>query len=91
MFFVQLIITFSFLRPSFCKVLPSLQFLDGEILNYNTLPTTKRIKKSESSTFMELCQLQIEENVLLKKKAAELRYVCEYKLHSKICFHVLLV
>uniref|UniRef100_A0A8C6JZD5 Uncharacterized protein n=1 Tax=Melopsittacus undulatus TaxID=13146 RepID=A0A8C6JZD5_MELUD len=61
-------------RPFFCKVLPSLQLLDGEILNCNTLPTTERIKKSESSTFMELCQLQIEENVLLKKKAAELRY-----------------
>ncbi|XP_030336096.1 leucine-rich repeat and IQ domain-containing protein 1 isoform X3 [Strigops habroptila] len=60
------------LRPSFCKVLPSLQFLDGEILHYNTLPTTERIKETESSTFMELCQLQIKENVLLKKKTAEL-------------------
>ncbi|KFQ72252.1 Leucine-rich repeat and IQ domain-containing protein 1, partial [Phaethon lepturus] len=62
-------------RPSLCKVLPSLQFLDGEILNYHTLPTTERIKGSESRTFLELCQVQIEENVLLKKKAAELGYV----------------
>ncbi|KFP55907.1 Leucine-rich repeat and IQ domain-containing protein 1, partial [Cathartes aura] len=62
-------------RPSLCKVLPSLQFLDGEILNYHTLLTTERITGSESRTFLELCQVQIEENVLLKKKAAELRYV----------------
>ncbi|KAM9579712.1 leucine-rich repeat- and IQ domain-containing protein 1 [Guaruba guarouba] len=60
-------------RPSYFKVLPSLQFLDGEMLNCDTLPATERIKESESSSFMELCQLQIEENVLLKKKAAELR------------------
>ncbi|KFV56445.1 Leucine-rich repeat and IQ domain-containing protein 1, partial [Gavia stellata] len=62
-------------RPSLCKVLPSLQFLDGEILNYHNLHTTERIKGSESRTFLELCQVQIEENVLLKKKAAELGYV----------------
>ncbi|KFP67975.1 Leucine-rich repeat and IQ domain-containing protein 1, partial [Cariama cristata] len=62
-------------RPSLCKVLPNLQFLDGEILNYHTLPTTERMKGSESRTFLELCQVQIEENVLLKKKAAELGYV----------------
>lgn len=67
--------TFSFLRPSLCQVLPSLQFLDGEILNCHTLPTTERTKGSESRTFLELCQVQIEENVLLKKKAAELGYV----------------
>ncbi|KFV05256.1 Leucine-rich repeat and IQ domain-containing protein 1, partial [Tauraco erythrolophus] len=59
-------------RASLCRVLPSLQFLDGEILNYHTLPTTERIKGSESRTFLELCQVQIDENVLLKKKAAEL-------------------
>ncbi|PKU49681.1 leucine-rich repeat and iq domain-containing protein 1 [Limosa lapponica baueri] len=59
-------------RPSLCMILPSLQFLDGEILNYQTLPTTERIKGSESRTFLELCQVQIEENALLKKKAAEL-------------------
>ncbi|KAM7128045.1 leucine-rich repeat- and IQ domain-containing protein 1 [Ciconia maguari] len=60
-------------RPSLCKVLPSLQFLDGENLNYHTLPTTERIRGLEIRTFLELCQVQIEENVLLKKKAAELR------------------
>ncbi|XP_061848435.1 leucine-rich repeat and IQ domain-containing protein 1 [Colius striatus] len=59
-------------RSSMCKVLPSLQFLDGEILNYHTSPTTERIKGSELRTFLELCQVQIEENILLKKKAAEL-------------------
>ncbi|KAM6283817.1 leucine-rich repeat- and IQ domain-containing protein 1 isoform 1-T1 [Spheniscus humboldti] len=59
-------------RPSLCKVLPSLQLLDGEILNYHILPTTERIQRSESRTFLELCQVQIEENALLKKKAAEL-------------------
>ncbi|XP_010153668.1 PREDICTED: leucine-rich repeat and IQ domain-containing protein 1, partial [Eurypyga helias] len=59
-------------RPSLYKVLPGLQFLDGEILNYHTLPTTERIKRSESRTFLELCQVQIEEIFLLKKKAAEL-------------------
>ncbi|XP_014818749.1 PREDICTED: leucine-rich repeat and IQ domain-containing protein 1 [Calidris pugnax] len=59
-------------RPSLCMILPSLQFLDGEILNYQTLPTTERIKGSELRTFLELCQVQIEENALLKKKAAEL-------------------
>ncbi|XP_062478344.1 leucine-rich repeat and IQ domain-containing protein 1 [Pezoporus occidentalis] len=74
-------------RPSFCKVLPSLQFLDGEILNYNTLPTTERIRKSESSTFMELCQLQIEENVLLKKKAAELRIASSINSAQGQCWY----
>ncbi|KAM6301689.1 LOW QUALITY PROTEIN: leucine-rich repeat- and IQ domain-containing protein 1 [Podargus strigoides] len=59
-------------RPSLCKVLPSLQFLDGEILNCHTSPTTERIKGSESRTFLGNCQVQIEENVLLKRKAAEL-------------------
>uniref|UniRef100_A0A8C3J7A5 Leucine-rich repeat and IQ domain-containing protein 1 n=1 Tax=Calidris pygmaea TaxID=425635 RepID=A0A8C3J7A5_9CHAR len=61
-------------RPSLCMILPSLQFLDGEILNYQALPTTERIKGSELRTFLELCQVQIEENALLKKKAAELGY-----------------
>ncbi|XP_064897845.1 leucine-rich repeat and IQ domain-containing protein 1 isoform X5 [Columba livia] len=59
-------------RPSLCKVLPSLQFLDGEILNCHALSTTERTKGSESRKFLELCEVQIEENVLLKKKAAEL-------------------
>ncbi|XP_032544794.1 leucine-rich repeat and IQ domain-containing protein 1 isoform X3 [Chiroxiphia lanceolata] len=59
-------------RSSLFKVLPSLQSLDGEILTYHTLPTTERIKESELRTFLELCQAQIEENIQLKKKAAEL-------------------
>lgn len=67
--------TFSFLRPPLYKVLPRLQFLDDENLHYNTLPTTERIKASESRTFLELCQVQIEENVLLKKKVVEEGYV----------------
>ncbi|XP_008944625.1 PREDICTED: leucine-rich repeat and IQ domain-containing protein 1-like, partial [Merops nubicus] len=58
-------------RPSFCKVLPRLQFLDVEILNYHSSATTERIKGSELGTFLELCQIQIDENALLKKKAAE--------------------
>ncbi|NXJ09446.1 LRIQ1 protein, partial [Odontophorus gujanensis] len=58
-------------RPSVCKVLPRLQFLDGENVHYHTLPTTERTKVSESRTFLELCQVQIEENVLLKKKVVE--------------------
>ncbi|XP_065525805.1 leucine-rich repeat and IQ domain-containing protein 1 [Lathamus discolor] len=74
-------------RLSFCKVLPSLQFLDGEVLNYNTLPTTERIKTSKSSTFMELCQLQIEENVLLKKKAAELRIASSVNSAQGQCWY----
>ncbi|XP_010072650.1 PREDICTED: leucine-rich repeat and IQ domain-containing protein 1, partial [Pterocles gutturalis] len=59
-------------RPSLCKVLPSLQFLDGESLNCHILPTTERMKELQSGTFLELCQLQIEENILLKKEATEL-------------------
>ncbi|XP_040516219.1 leucine-rich repeat and IQ domain-containing protein 1 isoform X2 [Gallus gallus] len=58
-------------RPSLCKILSRLQFLDGENVHYNTLPTTERIEASESRTFLELCQVQIEENVLLKKKVVE--------------------
>uniref|UniRef100_A0A8B9I5R7 Leucine rich repeats and IQ motif containing 1 n=1 Tax=Anser brachyrhynchus TaxID=132585 RepID=A0A8B9I5R7_9AVES len=54
-------------KPSLCKELPSLQFLDGENLNYHTLPTTERIKRSESRTFLELCQVQIEENQLIEE------------------------
>ncbi|NWR94972.1 LRIQ1 protein, partial [Furnarius figulus] len=58
-------------RSSLFMVLPSLQSLDGEVLTYHTLPTTERIKESELSTFLELCRVQIEENIQLKKKAAE--------------------
>ncbi|KAM6292625.1 leucine-rich repeat- and IQ domain-containing protein 1 [Porphyrio hochstetteri] len=59
-------------RSSLCKVLPSLESLDGEIVRDNTLPPTERTKDSESRTFLEFCQIQIEENVLLRKQAAEL-------------------
>ncbi|XP_062424108.1 leucine-rich repeat and IQ domain-containing protein 1 [Rhea pennata] len=58
-------------RSSLFNVLNNLRFLNGENLNY-TLLTTERIKESKSRTFLELCQSQIEENVLLKKKAAKL-------------------
>ncbi|KFO75275.1 Leucine-rich repeat and IQ domain-containing protein 1, partial [Cuculus canorus] len=60
-------------RPSLCKVLPRLQFLDGENLNCHTLPTTDG--ESKARTFLELCQVQIEENIALKEKAADLGYV----------------
>ncbi|CAN8211192.1 unnamed protein product [Coccothraustes coccothraustes] len=59
-------------RSSMLKVLPSLQLLDGEVLTHHTLPTTEKVKASELGTFLELCQVQIEENIQLKKKAAEL-------------------
>ncbi|XP_010219616.1 PREDICTED: leucine-rich repeat and IQ domain-containing protein 1 [Tinamus guttatus] len=59
-------------RSSLCKVLNNLQFLNGENINYHTLLKTEGIKESESRTFLELCQSQIEENVLLKKTAASL-------------------
>ncbi|XP_009704447.1 PREDICTED: leucine-rich repeat and IQ domain-containing protein 1, partial [Cariama cristata] len=74
-------------RPSLCKVLPNLQFLDGEILNYHTLPTTERMKGSESRTFLELCQVQIEENVLLKKKAAELGIASSIDCARRQCWY----
>ncbi|XP_016161372.1 PREDICTED: leucine-rich repeat and IQ domain-containing protein 1 [Ficedula albicollis] len=59
-------------RSSMLEVLPSLQVLDGEILTLHTLPTTEKIKASELGTFLQLCQVQIEEITQLKKKAAEL-------------------
>ncbi|KFP04137.1 Leucine-rich repeat and IQ domain-containing protein 1, partial [Calypte anna] len=62
-------------RSSLSKVLPSLQFLDGRIYSCPTLPTMERIKGSDSKPFLELYQIQIEENVLLKEKAVELGYV----------------
>ncbi|XP_009880923.1 PREDICTED: leucine-rich repeat and IQ domain-containing protein 1 [Charadrius vociferus] len=74
-------------RPYVCKVLPRLQFLDGEILNYHILPTTERIKGSELRTFLELCQVQIEENVLLKKKAAELGIVSSIDSAEAQCWY----
>ncbi|XP_040414240.1 leucine-rich repeat and IQ domain-containing protein 1 isoform X2 [Cygnus olor] len=74
-------------KPSLCKELPSLQFLDGENLNYHTLPTTERIKRSESRTFLELCQLQIEENVILKNKAVELRIASSIDAAQRQCWY----
>ncbi|XP_041330348.1 leucine-rich repeat and IQ domain-containing protein 1 [Pyrgilauda ruficollis] len=59
-------------RSSMLEVLPSLQLLDGEILTHHNLPTSEKIKTSELGTFLELCQVQIEENIQLRKKAAEL-------------------
>ncbi|XP_068016973.1 leucine-rich repeat and IQ domain-containing protein 1 [Melanerpes formicivorus] len=59
-------------RSSLCEVLPNLQFLDGEILNSLTLPTTETTEVSESRAFQELCQVQIEETLRLKEQAAEL-------------------
>uniref|UniRef100_A0A8U8CGZ1 Uncharacterized protein n=1 Tax=Geospiza parvula TaxID=87175 RepID=A0A8U8CGZ1_GEOPR len=59
-------------RSSMLEVLPSLQLLDGEILTHHTSPTTEKVKASELGAFLELCQVQIEENTQLKKKAAEL-------------------
>ncbi|XP_038011341.1 leucine-rich repeat and IQ domain-containing protein 1 isoform X2 [Motacilla alba alba] len=59
-------------RSSILEVLPSLQLLDGEILTHHALPTTEKVKASELGSFLELCQVQIEENIQLKKKAAEL-------------------
>ncbi|KAM6092090.1 leucine-rich repeat- and IQ domain-containing protein 1 isoform 3-T3 [Theristicus caerulescens] len=74
-------------RSSLCKVLPSLQFLDGEILNYQTLPKTERLKGPESRTFLELCQVQIEENVLLKEKAAELGIASSIDSAQEQCWY----
>ncbi|XP_009866056.1 PREDICTED: leucine-rich repeat and IQ domain-containing protein 1, partial [Apaloderma vittatum] len=74
-------------RPSLCKVLPSLQFLDDEILNCHILPTTERSKVSEGQTFLELCQVQIEENVLLKKKAAELEMSSSIDFAQRQCWY----
>ncbi|NXC50420.1 LRIQ1 protein, partial [Penelope pileata] len=74
-------------RPSLCKVLPSLQFLDGENLYYHTSPTTERIKVSEPRTFLELCQVQIEENVLLKKQVVELGFASSVDGAQKQCWY----
>ncbi|XP_035193922.1 leucine-rich repeat and IQ domain-containing protein 1 isoform X5 [Oxyura jamaicensis] len=74
-------------KPSLCKELPSLQFLDGENLNYHTLTTTERIKRSESRTFLELCQVQIEENVILKNKAVELGIASSIDAAQRQCWY----
>ncbi|XP_067146017.1 leucine-rich repeat and IQ domain-containing protein 1 [Apteryx mantelli] len=74
-------------RSSLFKVLNSLQFLNGENLNYHTLVTTERMKGSESRTFLELCQSQIEENVLLKKKAGKLGIVSSIDDAQRQCWY----
>ncbi|KAM9204448.1 leucine-rich repeat- and IQ domain-containing protein 1 [Mergus octosetaceus] len=74
-------------KPSLCKELPSLQFVDGEDLNYHTLPTTDRMKRSESRTFLELCQVQIEENVILKNKAVELGIASSIDAAQRQCWY----
>ncbi|XP_068523666.1 leucine-rich repeat and IQ domain-containing protein 1 isoform X4 [Anas acuta] len=74
-------------KPYLCKELPSLQFVDGEDLNYHTLPTTERIKRSESRTFLELCQVQIEENLILKNKAVELGIASSIDAAQRQCWY----
>ncbi|XP_071406048.1 leucine-rich repeat- and IQ domain-containing protein 1 isoform X2 [Pithys albifrons albifrons] len=73
-------------RSSLFKVLPSLQSLDGEALTY-TLPMTERIKESELRTFLELCQVQIEENIQLKKQAAELEIASSIDSAQRQCWY----
>ncbi|XP_042672149.1 leucine-rich repeat and IQ domain-containing protein 1 [Centrocercus urophasianus] len=74
-------------RPPLYKVLPRLQFLHDENLHYNTSPTTERIKASESRTFLELCQVQIEENVLLKKKVVEEGIISSIDAVQRQCWY----
>ncbi|NXG04054.1 LRIQ1 protein, partial [Sakesphorus luctuosus] len=74
-------------RSSLFKILPSLQSLDGEALTYHTLPVTERIKESELRTFLELCQVQIEENIQLKKKAAELEIASSIDSAQRQCWY----
>ncbi|XP_068257839.1 leucine-rich repeat and IQ domain-containing protein 1 [Nyctibius grandis] len=74
-------------RPSLCKVLPSLQFLEGKILNYHTFPTTERIKGSESRPFLELCEVQIEENLLLRRKGAQLGIASSIDSAQEQCWY----
>ncbi|XP_053923147.1 LOW QUALITY PROTEIN: leucine-rich repeat and IQ domain-containing protein 1 [Cuculus canorus] len=72
-------------RPSLCKVLPRLQFLDGENLNCHTLPTTDG--ESKARTFLELCQVQIEENIALKEKAADLGMASSIDSAQEQCWY----
>ncbi|EOB02119.1 Leucine-rich repeat and IQ domain-containing protein 1, partial [Anas platyrhynchos] len=74
-------------KPYLCKEFPNLQFVDGEDLNYHTLPTTERIKRSESRTFLELCQVQIEENLILKNKAFELGIASSIDAAQRQCWY----
>ncbi|NWY00798.1 LRIQ1 protein, partial [Nothoprocta ornata] len=74
-------------RSSLCKVLNNLQLLNGENINYRTLLKIERIKESESRTFLELCQSQIEENVLLEKKTANLGIVSSIDDAQRQCWY----
>ncbi|KAM4901961.1 leucine-rich repeat- and IQ domain-containing protein 1 [Sylvia borin] len=74
-------------RSSMLEVLPSLQLLDGEILTHHNLPTAGKIKASELGTFLELCQVQIEEIIHLKKKAAELEIASSIDSALRQCWY----
>ncbi|XP_030404472.1 leucine-rich repeat and IQ domain-containing protein 1 isoform X4 [Gopherus evgoodei] len=58
-------------RCSLLKILPILQFLNGENLNSPEKLSTERIKESEPGSFLKFCQAQIEEIDLIKKKTIE--------------------
>ncbi|KAM7178901.1 leucine-rich repeat- and IQ domain-containing protein 1 [Macrochelys suwanniensis] len=58
-------------RCSLLKILPSLQFLNGENLNSPAKLSTERIKESKPGSFFKFCQDQIEEINLIKKKTTE--------------------
>nr|XP_048691611.1 leucine-rich repeat and IQ domain-containing protein 1 isoform X2 [Caretta caretta] len=58
-------------RCSLLKILPSLQFLNGENLNSPAKLSTERIKASKPGSFLKFCQAQIEEIDLIKKKTTE--------------------
>ncbi|XP_043348574.1 leucine-rich repeat and IQ domain-containing protein 1 isoform X2 [Dermochelys coriacea] len=58
-------------RCSLLKILPSLQFLNGENLNSLAKLSTERIKESKPGSFLKFCQAQIEEIDLIKKKTTE--------------------
>ncbi|XP_014424483.2 leucine-rich repeat- and IQ domain-containing protein 1 isoform X2 [Pelodiscus sinensis] len=58
-------------RCSLLKILPCLQFLNGENLNYPAKLSSERIKVSKPGSFLNFCQAQIEEIAIVRKKIAE--------------------
>ncbi|XP_074840103.1 leucine-rich repeat- and IQ domain-containing protein 1 [Carettochelys insculpta] len=58
-------------RCSVLKILPCLQFLNGENVTSHAKLSTERIKVLEPGNFLKICQAQIEEIDLIKKKTAE--------------------
>uniref|UniRef100_A0A8C3S8F6 Leucine-rich repeat and IQ domain-containing protein 1 n=1 Tax=Chelydra serpentina TaxID=8475 RepID=A0A8C3S8F6_CHESE len=58
-------------RCSLLKILPGLQFLNGENLNSPAKLSTERTKESKPGSFLKFCQDQIEEIDLIKKKTTE--------------------